>query len=199
MTIRNAKPPVCPVHGKPNHRETCTKCMSAYMRGYLRRRRVEKPALGMWHRAKKRADRLGVDFSLARDAVVIPDRCPVLGVPLDVRPPRTSNSPSLDRIDPAGGYADRNVRVISDHANRIKGAMTLAQLRARAIYGSPALRADYAQVVAYVEREALLVEVRKKAAMGGSAGAEWHKVALFLDRVFRKGDDSLRPHQDQAQ
>ena len=199
MTNRNPKPPVCPVHGKPTHRETCTKCMSAYMRGYLRRRRMEKPALEMWHRAKKRADRLGVDFSLASDVIVIPDRCPVLGVPLDVRPPRTSNSPSLDRIDPAGGYADRNIRVISDHANRIKGAKTLGQLRARATYGSPALRDDYAQVVAYVEREALLVEVRKKAAMGGGVGAEWHKIALFLDRVFRNGDDGLRPHQDLSQ
>ena len=199
MTTRKSKPPVCPVHGHPTRRETCTKCMSAYMRGYLRRRRMEQPALEMWHRARKRAARAGVEFSLTRDAIVIPDRCPVLGVPLAERPPRTANSPSLDRIDPTGGYADRNVRVISDHANRIKGNMTMLQLRARAINGPPALRGDYAQVVAYVEREALLVEVRRKAAMGGSVGAEWHKIALFLESVFRRGGDRLHPEQERSQ
>ena len=43
------------------------------------------------------------------------------------------------------------------------------------------------------------VEVRKKAAMGGSVGAEWHKIAVFLDRVFRTGAEGLRPDQDPNQ
>lgn len=187
MTLRNAKPPTCPIHGTPTKRSACLECNSAYMRGYLRQRRRNEPNLTIWERARRRARRRGVLFTLSRERIVIPNTCPALGIPLAVKTARSDNSPSLDRIKPTAGYTDVNVRVISDRANRLKADLDLQQLRARARQGRPDLRRDYGMIADYVEREALLAEVRSKAAMGGAMGKEWEKIVQFLDRAFRKG------------
>jgi hypothetical protein len=79
-----------------------------------------------------------------------------------------------------------NIRVISDRANRLKGRRTLNELRYLAENAPLDLREEYRMVVTYVEREQLLEEVRAKAQQGGRAGQEWAKIAMFLDRVFRK-------------
>jgi hypothetical protein len=76
--------------------------------------------------------------------------------------------------------------VISDRANRLKGSRSLGELRNLAEAGPTELRAEYRMVVSYLEREQLLQEVRAKALQGGRAGAEWAKIAAFLDRVFSK-------------
>lgn len=144
----------------------------------------------MWERARRRALRLGIQFSLSRNAINIPRRCPALGIPLVAGKARSCNSPSLDRIEPAKGYVDDNVRVLSDQANRLKSNHTLSELRHYALHARAGLRESYSKVADYVDREALLAEVRAKAAQGGPAGKEWAKVAQFLDRVFQEGFDS---------
>lgn len=63
---------------------------------------------------------------------------------------------------------------------------SLEELRELAEHGAPGFRADYAMIVTYLEREMLLREVREKATQEGRAGEEWAKVALFLDRIFRR-------------
>ncbi len=178
--------PRCPLHGKPSKRESCRQCNAAYMRGYLRRRRVNTPGRSLWDRALKRAKSRAVSFSLPRDSVTVPPTCPALGIMIAVGRRRSACSPSLDRIVPQLGYVPGNVRVISDRANRLKGDRSLAELRHLAESGPAALRADYAMIATYVEREELLAEVRAKAEQGGRAGQEWAKIAAFLDRVFRK-------------
>jgi hypothetical protein len=87
---------------------------------------------------------------------------------------------------PVHGYVPGNVRVVSDRANRLKGKRGLEELRHLARHGPAELRAEYAMIATYVEREELLQEVRLKAEQGGRAGQEWAKIAAFLDRVFRK-------------
>lgn len=178
--------PRCPLHGKPSKRGTCRQCNAAYMRGYLRRRRLHAPGRSLWDRALKRAKSREVAFSLPRGSVVVPPTCPALGIVIELRRNRSACSPSLDRIVPELGYVPGNVRVISDRANRLKSDRSLAELRHLAETGPAALRADYAMLATYVEREELLAEVRAKAAQGGRAGQEWAKIAAFLDRVFRK-------------
>lgn len=187
MSYPNPIPPVCPVHGQPTKRATCADCNAAFMRGYLRRRRLDAPGLTMWNRAKKRAKQHGLAFDLPREDIPIPERCPVLDIRLEVGPVRAYGSPSLDRIEPTMGYTTGNTRVVSDQANRLKGNLTLEQLRTRAATGPIARRDQYARVANYVDREGLLAEVRGKAALGGRAGPEWQKVADFLDRRFRCG------------
>ena len=92
----------------------------------------------MFNAAKARARKAGVEFTITLDDIVIPDRCPWLGIPLahgTGRGPK-DNSPTLDRIIPELGYVKGNVIVISNRANRIKNngtpeelALVLAGLR----------------------------------------------------------------------
>jgi hypothetical protein len=187
MRYHTDHPAICPDHGTPRSREACLGCNAAYMRDYLRRRSREHPEWAVWLRAKKRAEKLGLAFDLAVTAVVIPEFCPILDIRLVIGEGRLPGSPSLDRIRPTLGYVTGNCRVVSDHANRIKGNLDLVALRARAEFGSSALRGDYAKVVEYVDREELLAEVRQKAAIGGRAGFEWEKIANWLDRRFATG------------
>lgn len=63
----------------------------------------------------------GTPFDLTTSDICIPDRCPVLGIPLEIgSKQRTDNSPSLDRHIPHVGYVRGNVEVISWRANRLK-------------------------------------------------------------------------------
>jgi hypothetical protein len=72
---------------------------------------------------------------------VIPDFCPVLGLPLyrnSGGAAQGPNSPSIDRINPALGYVRGNVKVISSKANAIKSNATPEELlRVAAYYQEP--------------------------------------------------------------
>lgn len=61
--------------------------------------------------------------------------CPVFNVPLKFgdKNDRTY-SPSLDRLDPHGGYTVENVRIISWKANRLKSNATSTELEAVVAY-----------------------------------------------------------------
>lgn len=78
--------------------------------------------------AKYRAKRAGIPFDLQPEDVVIPARCPALGIRLSFGGGNTyaarSNSPSLDRIDHAKGYVKGNVIVVSNLANGIRQRAT---------------------------------------------------------------------------
>lgn len=178
----------CPIHGAQLKRADCRRCNALYMSAYMRQRRRRDPVVALLERARERAARLGLPFNLRRRDVVVPPVCPVLGVPLAAGSQRSSGSPSLDRIRPAQGYVRGNVRVISDRANRLKGACTQEQARERARSAPPPRRPDLEKIAAYIEREELLAEVRGKAAQGGRVGAEWEKVAIFLDKAFVVAD-----------
>lgn len=178
----------CPIHGAQLKRADCRRCNALYMSAYMRQRRRRDPVAALLERARERAARLGLPFTLRRHDVVVPSVCPVLGVPLAAGSERWSGSPSLDRIRPVQGYVRGNVRVISDRANRLKGACTREQAKERARSAAPPRRPDLERIAAYIEREELLAEVRRKAALGGRAGAEWEKVAIFLDKAFVAAD-----------
>lgn len=82
------------------------------------------------NQAKRRAKAKNVEFDLTTDDIVIPDVCPVLGIPID----RTAghqgdNSPSIDRVDNTIGYTKTNIVVISWKANRLKNNATLTELK----------------------------------------------------------------------
>ena len=83
--------------------------------------------------ARGRAKARGLEFSIQRSDLTLPERCPVFGVVLALplygdgsRKPRP-NAPSLDRIDSSKGYVPGNVRVISHRANVLKSNGTLAE------------------------------------------------------------------------
>ena len=74
--------------------------------------------------------RKGILFDLVLDDIVIPEYCPVLGVPLfkSKTGSANENSPSLDRLDNNKGYTKDNIKVISYRANRIKVDATVEEV-----------------------------------------------------------------------
>lgn len=82
-------------------------------------------------RIKCRAKAKGIPFNLDVSDIIIPDTCPVLGIPIySVAGKGTNqhNSPSVDRIDPSKGYVKGNVRIISNRANLLKSNATVEEL-----------------------------------------------------------------------
>lgn len=192
MSKSNSEKSCCHIHGKPTKRDRCRSCNATYMRSYLSKMRQEHPDKALLERARKRARRRGVRYSLRRSDITMPTTCPVLGLPIVTGGTRASTSPSLDRIDPRQGYLPGNVRVISDKANRLKGHRDLQSIQRLSQFGAVHLRTDYMAVAKYMEREALLIEVRAKAEQPGCVGEQWKIVADFLERIFRRYPASHR-------
>lgn len=79
--------------------------------------------------ARRRAKLHGIECSITEDDIIIPERCPILDIPIKrSKEKQTSSSPSLDRVDPTLGYVKGNVRVISYKANACKSNMTSQQI-----------------------------------------------------------------------
>jgi hypothetical protein len=96
----------------------------------MRASREAHPNRVLYMLAKQRAKKKGIRFSIKSSDIVVPEKCPVLGVRLkrgkDKRPLPTS--PTLDRIVPSRGYVPGNVVVISSLANRIKSTANWEQV-----------------------------------------------------------------------
>jgi hypothetical protein len=73
--------------------------------------------------AKSRSKRDGIYFKLEYEDIVVPVKCPILGIKLKTnnRQVPKYNSPSLDRINNNRGYTKNNIQVISYRANTMKG------------------------------------------------------------------------------
>lgn len=82
----------------------------------------------LWQRAKRRAKKFNREFTISIDDIVIPERCPVLDIPIYKISGETANSPSLDRIDSSKGYTPDNIVVMSTKANNWKNNMTIDEV-----------------------------------------------------------------------
>src|SRR5271166_2907739 len=92
--------------------------------------RQNNPVLNMLRRARYRAKDERVPFSLTRDSITIPTRCPILGIKLRRAVGKMNDgSPSLDKIVPSRGYVAGNVQVISSKANVMKSNAGPRELR----------------------------------------------------------------------
>lgn len=79
--------------------------------------------------AKQRAKTKGLDFNIDITDINLPDKCPLLNIPLSsFYGEATNNSYSIDRIDSSKGYIKGNVWIISKRANTLKGNATLEEL-----------------------------------------------------------------------
>lgn len=113
----------------PNPKKTVTLCPTCNSE----RVKSEQQEVRMFRRAKSRARERGVEFSLDKEDIVIPEFCPVLGVKLEPYSGRSGgkkNSPALDRIDNSKGYVKGNVTVISHLANMMKSSASKEELLA---------------------------------------------------------------------
>jgi len=99
-----------------------------YQREYFKNNREKY----LYWQVKGRATRGGLPFDLEPEDLVIPEVCPVLGIPLfrntgGNKP--TGNSPSVDRIIPELGYTKGNIQIISHRANVMKNDAKPEELR----------------------------------------------------------------------
>lgn len=98
---------------------------------YRRAQKERDPALYLFRKARSRAERNGIPFTIELKDVVVPTHCPVLDIKLTFGKLHNPSSPSLDRRDNSKGYVRGNVVVISYRANILKKDATpkeLAQL-----------------------------------------------------------------------
>ncbi len=80
--------------------------------------------------AKARSKAKDIPFDLEKSDIVIPEECPVLGIPLVRGAGRpVDGSPTLDKFVPLLGYTKGNVNVISHKANTCKNDATLEEIR----------------------------------------------------------------------
>lgn len=86
------------------------------------------PKASMLHLTKSRAKKKGVPFNLTLEDIVIPKKCPILGILLVRGSRRQLNAPSLDRRIPSRGYVKGNVQIISTKANVMKNNASKKEL-----------------------------------------------------------------------
>ena len=88
------------------------------------------PEYRMWATAKHRAKIKQIPFNIRLADIVIPSRCPLLDIPLQVAGKRLNfNSPTLDRKIPSLGYVTGNIQVLSFKANMAKSVLSLSEMQ----------------------------------------------------------------------
>lgn len=117
---------------KAGHLNKCKCCSRKYWQDRVTDESRVRWLLG---RIRTKCNQLDILFDLELSDIIIPEVCPILGIPLvfgksdkGYTSKASEGSPSIDRIDPDGGYIKGNVVIISWRANRIKGNATIDEL-----------------------------------------------------------------------
>lgn len=86
--------------------------------------------LYIYRNIRKRAKKRGLEFNIEYADLVVPEVCPIFGVPFVYKATMDNYdfAPSVDRIDSSKGYVKGNVQVISRLANCMKWTATPEQL-----------------------------------------------------------------------
>lgn len=91
-------------------------------------------------RIRSKCNKNDIPFDLTIEDLAIPERCPVLGIPLKFGVKTDSvfrnkrgvevpyDSPSVDRIIPEKGYVKGNIIIVSYRANMLKGDASLEEI-----------------------------------------------------------------------
>ena len=136
--------------GKDGINSICKACIGIKDKGYSKKRyrkhrdaiiaattiwRLEHPNQRLLATSKARAKRQGTTFSISLVDIVIPDTCPVLGIPIVLATGKgkpggaSAGSPSIDRVDNTKGYVSGNVQVISYRSNTLKRDASIEEVR----------------------------------------------------------------------
>lgn len=116
-------------------------------------RNKSNPRYYILKRIKESAKRKGREFNLTIDDIIIPERCPILDIPIDPiaaggfgsgsgARTNSDHGASVDRLDPDKGYVKGNVWVISNKANRMKQDLSVEMLRLMADRVSQQIRLE---------------------------------------------------------
>lgn len=97
----------------------------------LQRRNSHKNNIirAMFNRAKQRAIKNNLEFSICINDIVIPEICPLLEVPFILGDRGNYEfTPTIDRIDNSKGYTKDNIWVITKKANSMKNSASFKEL-----------------------------------------------------------------------
>lgn len=110
---------------------TCKNCSAAIKEKERRDKSWKTNAVNiLYTNIKSRAKKRGIEFTIKKDDIVIPDICPVLGISLERESrDRWKTGPSVDRIDNTKGYIPGNITVVSRRANVLKKDATIDELK----------------------------------------------------------------------
>lgn len=154
---QRANPDKANARNREHRVRNAEKVRQQYRERYARVKKSD-PRKAMLECARRRAKVRGLPCTITLADIVIPERCPLLGVMLVVNEGRHGpNSPSLDRILNAYGYVPGNVVVVSHQANARKGELSSSELRV------------LARNLAKLERDALHATI--KAPRAGAHGS----------------------------
>lgn len=111
-------------------KNTCKKCsIKIRQTEKLNRDWKDDAARLLYKNIKSRCKRIGREFSIELEDIIIPEKCPVFGFDLKREDRKTwMCAPSVDRIDSSKGYIKGNVTVVSRRANILKKDATLEEL-----------------------------------------------------------------------
>lgn len=113
-----------------NQCQTCTSSMS-------RQKRLDNPSKTTWERARARAKKSGIEFSITPEDVeaIWTNTCPIYQVPLRTNEGKPGpDSHSIDRIDNSKGYVPGNIAIVSMRFNTEKRNLSPELLRRMLAY-----------------------------------------------------------------
>lgn len=116
---------------RKKHREKYRELINKKSRDKDRRLKLENPVKNWYQQVKQDAHKRGHEFNLTIEDFALPEKCPILGIPLQFHFDSKiyPDTPSMDRVDNLVGYLKGNVRVISWKANRYKSNMSKETVR----------------------------------------------------------------------
>lgn len=114
----------CQKRGRSYYERNREKCKAT-----SRAARLKKYEHYLVKRLQRRAKAKGLPFDLDPEDILIPEVCPVLGIPItkEGRGQR-DGAPSVDRLVPNRGYVRGNIKVISMRANQIKNCASIEEV-----------------------------------------------------------------------
>lgn len=106
--------------------------MKSYVLGkreYIKKKRVYN-RVNSWNKItcnyiRAKCIKENLEFNLEPSDIVVPEKCPILGIPIEIGIKYRYNSPSVDRIDNSKGYIKDNIQIISFSANSMKCDMPI--------------------------------------------------------------------------
>lgn len=111
----------------------CTDCISTHGQ----QRRQANPEKSTWERARARAKKSGIEFSITPEDVksVWTNTCPIYQIPLRTNEGKSgADSHSIDRINNTKGYTPGNIAIVSMRFNTEKRNLTPELLRRMLAY-----------------------------------------------------------------
>jgi hypothetical protein len=113
-------------HNRDGLKSECKTCFKQE----LNNRRNSDPIGRLFKSAKNAARIRQREFTLNKEDIIIPTKCPILDIDLYFDNEMGDNSPSIDRINSINGYTKNNIIICSWRANHIKGNATIDEMHA---------------------------------------------------------------------